>query len=356
MSENIPFDFADHPDISDFAFAAGRERHQALEGFDTHYVDIVDYIVRCTHRIWEERAVGLIYTHYASNVTMHSTLGLTYGAEAVVRATLKRLAAFSDYRAFADDVIWCADGQGGFYTSHRIFTVGLNSGYTDFGPPTKRRIGRWVVADCAVRDNRIYEEWIASDMGAELRQLGYDPLTLARSSAPLPQPLSASESGQRLGQFAPTLMDLPDPDDDPEGFVRTLLHNLFNGRMLNLVREHFATGMVAWVPGGRALYGYGDYEVYVIGLLAQFPDLSLNIDHVVVLGDTARGWRVATRWTLRGTHEGPGAYGPVSGRPIRLLGMTHTWLRGGKVVREWTVFDEYALLRQLHAPIAEVGS
>lgn len=354
MSDEINFDFADHPDISDFALPAGAERHQVLEGFDAHYVDIVDYIVRCTHRIWEERAVGLIYTHYTSNVTMHSTLGLTYGAEAVVRGTLKRLAAFSDYRSFADDVIWRADGQGGFYTSHRIFTVGVNTGHSDFGPPTNRRIGRWVVADCAIRENRIYEEWIASDMGAELRQLGYDPLTLARSSAPLPA-LPASESGQRLGQFAPTLLDIP-AADNPEGFVRALLHNIFNARMINLVREHFAVGMVAWVPGGRTLYGHGDYEGYVLGLLAQFPDLSLTIDHVAVLGDSSRGWRVATRWTLRGTHEGPGAYGPVSGRPMRLLGMTHMWLRGGQVVREWTVFDEYALLRLLHAPIAEAGS
>ena len=188
-------------------------------------------------------------------------------------------------------------------------------------------------------------------MSAELRQLGYDPLTLAKASAALPA-LPSSESGQRLGQFAPTLLDIPN-FDHPEGFVRALLHNIFNGRMINLVREHFAPGMVAWVPGGRALYGHGDYEGYVLGLMAQFPDLSLTVDHVAVLGSAARGWRVASRWTLRANHEGPGPYGPVSGRPIRLLGMTHSWLRGGKVVREWTVFDEYALLRQLHAPIAE---
>ena len=30
----------------------GTERRQSLRGFDDDYVDIVDYIVRCTHKIW----------------------------------------------------------------------------------------------------------------------------------------------------------------------------------------------------------------------------------------------------------------------------------------------------------------
>jgi len=30
---------------------AGRPRRQSLRGFDPVYTDIVDYIIRCTHRI-----------------------------------------------------------------------------------------------------------------------------------------------------------------------------------------------------------------------------------------------------------------------------------------------------------------
>ena len=56
------FDFADRPDYSSFVQAAGTGRRQPLAGFDADYTDIVDYIVRCTHKIWEEKAVGLIYT------------------------------------------------------------------------------------------------------------------------------------------------------------------------------------------------------------------------------------------------------------------------------------------------------
>ena len=39
-----------------------------------------------------------------------------------------------------------------------------------------------------------------------------------------------------------------------------------------------------------------------------------------------------------------------AGKRIRLLGITHHLLRGGRFVQEWTAFDEFALLKQLYAP------
>lgn len=53
-----------------------RPRAQSLRGFDECYTDIVDYIVRCTHKIWDERDVGLIYTHYTHNCVLYNALGV----------------------------------------------------------------------------------------------------------------------------------------------------------------------------------------------------------------------------------------------------------------------------------------
>src|SRR3989337_2174696 len=58
-----------------------RPRSQSLRGFDDCYTDIVDYIVRCTHKIWDERDVGLIYTHYTHNAVLYGTLGTLYSRE-----------------------------------------------------------------------------------------------------------------------------------------------------------------------------------------------------------------------------------------------------------------------------------
>ncbi|RIH87888.1 ester cyclase [Calidithermus roseus] len=339
----------DQRDIGYFMAQAGSGRRQSLEGFDPDYTDIVDYIVRCTHKIWEEKAIGLIYTHYAHNAIVHSSHGVVYGCEAVVRNTLQSQAMTADLRAYADDVIWSGNERDGFYTSHRVFDTSTHTGYSEFGPPTGRKFQRWVIADCFSIENKIVEEWLAYDATAGLRQMGYDPLEVAHKAV-LDESSYTRGEIDRLptGQQAPEFLSIPEPDD-PQGFIKAVLHNLWNARLVNMIRAHYTPGHVAFVPGGRKLYGYGDYENFVITLLASFPDLALTVDHQCHLGDERRGYRVATRFTLQGTHEGYGPYGAPTGRRIFLIGMSHHVIKNGRIVQEWTVFDEFALLKQLYA-------
>jgi len=131
--------------------------------------------------------------------------------------------------------------------------------------------------------------------------------------------------------------------------VQAILHNMWNARLINLVRAHYIPGHVAFVPSSRKLYGYGDYENFVITLLASFPDMALTIDHQCVQGNEHQGYRVATRFTLQGTHEGYGPYGAPTGRRIFIIGVSHHIIKNGKICQEWTIFDEFALLKQLYA-------
>lgn len=341
------FDFADRPDIKLFMDAADTGRRQPLAGYDKDYVDIVDYIVRCTHKIWEEKGVGLIYTHYSHNAIVHSSGGITCGSEGVVRNTLQSMALTADLRAYADDVIWIGNEGDGFYTSHRVYDTSTHTGYSEFGPPTGRKFGRWVVADCLSVNNRIVEEWLAYDSTAGMRQIGYDPIELAHKSVIADGPHTNGEIDRMpTGQQAPEFLDVP---EDPQGLVRAVLHNMWNARLVNMVRAHCIPGYVAFVPGGRKLYGYGDYENFVITLMAMFPDLAMTIDHQCCVGDEQRGYRVATRYTIQGTHEGYGPYGAPTGRRIFLMGFVHHNIKHGKLAQEWTIFDEFALLKQLFA-------
>lgn len=355
MSEEIQstqpvFDFADRPDISVFEKTANTGRRQPLAGYDADYVDIVDYIVRCTHKIWEEKGIGLIYTHYAHNAIVHYSSGVMYGREAMVTNTLQRQAAYSDRRAYADDVIWSGNERDGFYTSHRLGSLGTNTGYTEWGPPTGRKIFRWGIADCFSVNNRIVEEWLMSDTTAELRQMGYDPLELAHRSVLPKLPYTHGEIDRMpTGQQAPEFQDIPSWESDPQGFVRAILQNTWNARLVNMIRAYYIPGHIAFVPGGRKLYGYGDYENFVITLMASFPDLAMNIDNQCVVGSAERGYRVATRFTIQGTHEGYGPYGAPTGQRIFLIGAFHHVIRNKKIVQEWAIFDEFALLKQLFA-------
>lgn len=344
-------------DASKLLHPDGRRR-QSLAGFDDDYVDIVDYIVRCTHKIWEEKGIGLIYTHYRHNVIVHTTGRTVYGRDQVIADSIKTMSAFPDIRLYADEVIWSGNDRDGFHSSHRIVWVGHNTGYSIYGPPTGRKVVRQGIAHCLVKENRIVEEWIARDELALIRQLGFDEHELARrfaaqdaaSGVHSSQPLSQGDVERVAGQTTPEALPPPSAGFDIEDFVVRGMHEIWNWRLLNKVDEYYVANYLCRTSTNRELYGRGELKAYILALLAAFPDARLTADHVCWLGDAQAGYRTALRWTLQGTHEGPGVYGAPTGKRVRLLGITHQLVQNGKFVQEWTVFDEFALLKQLYAP------
>lgn len=64
-----------------------------------------------------------------------------------------------------------------------------------------------------------------------------------------------------------------------------------------------------------------------------FPDIRIAVDDQV-----ADGNRVASRWTLSGTHRG---------RPVRLTGITISRFGDGRIVEDWGATDTIELARQL---------
>ena len=128
----MPADFsiAVRPDAGNDTIRAERERgerRQSMRGFEDTYTDIVDYIVRITHRIWEDQDVGYIYDTYAPGCFVYDDSGPNYGVEQVVAGTIKRINAFPDTRHVADEVIWAGNDEQGFVTSHRYVTPATTS-------------------------------------------------------------------------------------------------------------------------------------------------------------------------------------------------------------------------------------
>ena len=87
----------------------GTERIQSMRGFEAQYIDIIDYIVRITHRIWEEKDIGYIYDTYRHNSHVYDDFGLQYGNEKIVADTAHTINAFPDIRLYADEIIWAGN-------------------------------------------------------------------------------------------------------------------------------------------------------------------------------------------------------------------------------------------------------
>lgn len=331
----------------DLAYAMqDRERTQSMRGFDPEYADIVQYIIRCTHRIWEEKAVGLIYSHYTHNAVVHLPFGVSHGREAVVAGTLQTLLAFPDRRLFGDAVVWCGDEDQGFYSSHRITNTGTNTGPTAWGAATGRRCVWRGIADCAVIENKVYEEWLVRDDMHLCRQLGFDPHAVARALATADatagvQP--AATPSRDLGQLPPPSTPRP---SGPEALISWFLDEIWNGRRLDRVREMYAPTAVLHGPAGRKLHGPTEILLLPLQLLSALPDAALLVEHVHSTSAPVVGTTVAVRWRLTGIHGGPGLFGPPSQAPVQVLGISHFRIADGRVAEEWTVFDELSVLRQ----------
>lgn len=327
-------------------------RRQPLTGFDADYSDIVDYILRCTHRIWEQKDVGLIETHYAPDIRMHLMTGPIDGADGVVANTIRTLCGFPDRTLMGEAVIWADKGDETYLSSHRITSSGTNLGATDFGPATGRRVQFTTIADCLCRANEIIEEWLVRDNSALVLGLGLSPRAVARTQAQadgLAGPADWRRAAMdRVLSGAPTAFPdrpLPSPAE-PEAFAEAVYDQLWNHRRLGRVRETYCPAARMQAPGNRQLFGHGEITGWATGLIGSFGDARFRVDHVAAVDDET-GQDIAVRWEMAGTHDGTGLYGPPTGRPVYILGVTHWRVAHGRITDEVTVFDEVALLRQV---------
>jgi hypothetical protein len=342
-------------DNRDIARYAPGERRMPMRGFEPEYTDIVDYIVRITHRIWEEKEVGYIYDTYQHNCIVHGSMGDAHGRDGVVAATLEWLAAFPERRVYADDVIWSGDEDAGFHTSHLVTSVGYNLGHTRYGPPTGKKVLVRAIANCLARENMIFEEWLLRDEAALINQLGFDLQAIADQQAramlelgTLPLPISDPE--RMLGQYAPA--PLPARNGmgfDIEDFIRSTYHEVWNRRRLNLLTKRLDRGHTCITNNTTTLHGPSERTVAVLNTLAMFPDAGVSVDHVYWNGNDEQGYHVAVRWTLTGTHTGYGALGAPSGARVRAMCLSQHRVKHGIFMQEFTLHDEMSLRRQIAA-------
>jgi hypothetical protein len=83
---------------------------------------------------------------------------------------------------------------------------------------------------------------------------------------------------------------------------------------------------------------------------SAFPDFRVTIeDQVAEVG------RVATRWTVRGTHQGEMMGAAPTGNQVTFTGTQTDYIWGGKMVESWTNWDTLGMLQQIGVGPVPVG-
>ena len=269
------------------------------------------------------------------------------GRAGVIRDTLATQAEFPDRELLGEDVIWSGSAEGGdLLSSHRILSTATHTGEGLHGAPTGRRLCYRVIADCAAKDNMIYDEWLARDHGAVVRQLGREPKGFA------------AELIRRQG--GPENCPVPlEPENDPEGPYKGRGNDHATGRdyagtlerimgaEVSRIEQDYDRACQLELPGGRSEHGWGAAAAFWTQLRTALPDAAFRLEHCIGRDDPGLPPRAALRWSLHGVHAGWGAFGPPSGAELYVLGFSHAEFGPWGLRREFVIYDEVAVWKQI---------
>ena len=305
--------------------------------------EIVEYILRITHEIWEERQVEKIRDYYADDVVVRSPSGVTRGSQAVVDSTYATLAEFPDRQLLGEDVLTCA-GESDQFSSHRIFSTATHAGTGYFGEPTGKSLRYRVIADCAIRDGVIFDEWLVRDFGAITRQLGIQPRDFASQLVAAAGGSTREEDSRFVG--APAVYGGTGNDDPAGAVLARVAKSLTSGHLLGASEEIDRAAQID-LPGGLTVVGRSSGATAATEFFSPFVWSDQSIDHVLGCTDSARGTRAAVRMTLRGRHARGGMFGSPTDREVALLTIWHAEFSRAGISRLFLLVDEVAIWRQV---------
>ena len=342
----------------------------AVSGFEPRWRDVPDFINGITREIWEDRNIHALRRYYGASMAVRSPASIVVGSTHVIGATMATLAEFPDRRLLGEEVTWCptdADGEndwpsdvrppsgegagtpgihGSFLSSHRLLCTATHSRPGQYGQPSGRRLRYRILADCAARDNAIYDEWLVRDQGAIVRQIGWEPKAFAadlieREGGPERCVLPFHPSRDRAVQYRGR------GNSNPIGRRHAdMLTRLMDGEM-SVIKRAYDRAVQLELPGHVTEHGRAAADEFWMALRSAVPDAAFAVHHVIGREDIGCAPRSAVRWSLTGKHSGWGAFGTPTGAEVHVMGISHAEWGTGGLRREWTLFDETAIWKQI---------
>lgn len=306
------------------------------------------YIREWTDLIWEDYGLGRLGEHYAADMTVHGAYGPIRSMATVLKNSLVKKSAFPNRVGTAEDIICEPRGDDAFISHHRVFHSGPQQGMWSYGAPTARESESRNIAICLVRNGLVEEEWVVRDEWRVVTTLGYDPEAIARTTAFTDEPgglfgtsvpvdvITRGESGPR-----------PDTNRAEAEMIRDFIDTVWAGRHLEKTADYTHRDLFLETTRARIRTRLRNYQSDLVQMLAPFPDAVVEVRDIAVNTAPEQGTRIGVLWRMAGTYDGAPLYGPVTQSPVEILGSSQFLLRGGKIIHEWRVFDEVAVLAQI---------
>ena len=141
------------------------------------------------------------------------------------------------------------------------------------------------------------------------------------------------------------VFSVPVAANDAEARNKAVARSFFEdvldkGKLEDYSKSH-ASDFVAHAEGGHL----ASLEEDISAAREQrkaLPDMRVKVNHIVAEGDL-----VSVYWTASGTNTAPGWGVPATGKSVSVSGMTLFRFARGLIQEEWSVFDQYSIMKQL---------
>ncbi|RCK68017.1 hypothetical protein DT076_18355 [Desertihabitans brevis] len=301
------------------------------------YADPDDFIREVTDLIWVDRAIGYIRENYEPDSIVHGVLGTSVGRDEVIQGSLMRIADTPDRIGQAEDVVWEQRGDDAFLSSHLVLSIDPHTGFRSR-----------TIANCLYRRGRMVEEWVTRDGLAIALQTGQDPDEIAAqrkfagytgsmTRPPKPDITRDGDSGPRPDDFRPEVE-----------MVLEFLENVWNQRELEKVGRYWIRDLVLNDVADRTVIRPEGYRRSLLTLLRAFPGARFEWRDVQTHhAERYAGLRIAVTWRMLGVYDGMADYGPLTGSPVEVLGISQFLVQDGRLVKETRVYDDLAIRTQI---------
>lgn len=151
-------------------------------------------------------------------------------------------------------------------------------------------------------------------------------------------PADPTKNGNMKG-FDPEFTDIVD-------YIIRITYRIWEGKQIGLCYDYYSDSCPVYTLAG---YAQGAEEVIqnTLNTLAAFPDRTLGADNIIWGGNDVDGFHTSHLIDTKMTNVGDSDLGPATGRKAQFKVIAHCVVKDNKVIEEWLVRDNYALVEQL---------
>jgi steroid delta-isomerase-like uncharacterized protein len=133
--------------------------------------------------------------------------------------------------------------------------------------------------------------------------------------------------------------------EENKALIRREVEEVWNRGDVEMVDALFAATYVSHNPGNPDQEpGPRGVKDFVARVRAEWPDIRFTVEEQLAEGDL-----VATRWTVRATHQREVAGVAPTGRRVTASGTSTSRIASGKIAETWVNWDQLGLLQQIGA-------